>query len=127
MAVNERGTTLVEALFAIAILGFAVSGIMGGLMTLVDASGNSEDRSMAIPASQQVLEALRLQDPELDMPDSGSDPPQTITVGSQQFQAIVHYCLNQTYCTTTSKHVTVDLYVDGMKVYDVETVFTKLE
>ncbi len=127
MAVNERGTTLVEALFAIAILGFAVSGIMGGLMTLVDASGNSEDRSMAIPASQQVLEALRLQDPDVDMPDSGSDPPRTITVGSQPFQAIVHYCLNETYCTTTSKHVTVDLYVDGMKVYDVETVFTKLE
>ena len=127
MAVNERGTTLVEALFAIAILGFAVSGIMGGLMTLVDASGNSEDRSMAIPASQQVLEALRLQDPDVDMPDSGSDPPQTINVGSQQFQAIVHYCLNATYCTATSKHVTVDLYVDGMKVYDVETVFTKLE
>ena len=60
---------------------------MGAFMTLVAANSNSEDRSMAIPASQQVLEALRLQDPELDMPNSGSDPPQIIAVGSQQFQA----------------------------------------
>ena len=81
---------------------------------------------MAIPASQQVLEALRLEDPEA-MPSSGSLSPQTITVGSQQFQAIVSFCVNNIYCTTTSRHVTVDLFVDGMKVYDVETVFTKLE
>ncbi len=127
MAVSERGTTLVETIIAVAILGLAVAGIMGAFMTLVAANGNSEDRSMAIPASQQVLEALRLQDPELDMPNSGSDPPQTITVGSQQFQAIVSYCTNNAYCTSTSRHVTVDLYVDGAKVYDVETVFTKLE
>ncbi len=126
MAVSERGLTLVETLFAVAILGFAVSGIMGAFMTLVDASSNSEERSMAIPASQQVLEALRLEDPEA-MPSSGSLSPQTITVGSQQFQAIVSFCVNNIYCTTTSRHVTVDLFVDGMKVYDVETVFTKLE
>jgi len=124
--VSERGLTLVETLFAVAILGFAVSGIMGAFMTLVDASSNSEERSMAIPASQQVLEALRLEDPEA-MPSSGSLSPQTITVGSQQFQAIVSFCVNNIYCTTTSRHVTVDLFVDGMKVYDVETVFTKLE
>ena len=126
MAVSERGLTLVETVFAVAILGFAVSGIMGAFMTLVDASSNSEERSMAIPASQQVLEALRLQDPEA-MPSSGSLSPQTITVGSKQFQAVVSFCANNIYCTTTSRHVTVDLFVDGVKVYDVETVFTKLE
>ncbi len=126
MVVSERGLTLVETMFAVAILGFAVSGIMVAFMTLVDASSNSEERSMAIPASQQVLEALRLQDPEA-MPSSGSLSPQTITVGAQQFQAVVSFCTNNIYCTTTSRHVTVDLFVDGVKVYDVETVFTKLE
>ena len=95
MAVNERGMTLVEATVAVAILGFAVSGIMSAFMTLVDASGNMERRSMAIPASQQVLEALRLQDPEF-MPNSGSVPPQLISVGSQQFQDVVSYCTNNT-------------------------------
>ena len=127
MAVNERGSTFIETIVSVAILGLAVSGIMSAFITLVDASSNSEDRSMAIAASQQVLEAMRLQDPEIDMPNSGSDPPQTITVGSRQFQAIVSYCLNSTYCTATSKHVTVDLYVDGVEIYDVETVFTKFE
>ena len=126
MAVNERGTTLIETIFAIALLGLAVSGIMSAFMSLVEASSNSEERSMAIPASQQVLESLRLQDPEF-MPTSGSFAPQIVPVGSRQFQAIVSYCANNTYCTTTSRHVTVDLYLDGVKVYDVETVFTKLE
>ena len=127
MAVNERGSTFIETMVSVAILGLAVSGIMSAFITLVDASSNSEDRSMAIAASQQVLEAMRLQDPETDMPNSGNDPPQTITVGSRQFQAIVSYCLNNTYCTATSKHVTVDMYVDGVEIYDVETVFTKFE
>ena len=127
MAVNEKGTTLIEGLIAMAILGFAVTGVMGAFMAQVETNSTSELRSMAIAASQKVLEGIRLEDPAT-LPTFGSTlPAQTVTVGEQEFQAVTIYCLNSTYCTSTSRHVTVDLYVDGNKVYDVETVYTKLE
>ena len=127
MAVSEEGTTLIEALIALAILGFGITSVIGAFMVQLNTNSNSEVRSMAILASQRVLESIRLQDPST-LPMFGSTlPAQTVTVGDQQFEAVTIYCLDSTYCTPTSRHITVDLYVDGVRVYDVETVFTKLQ
>ncbi len=126
MAMSERGTTFVEALFAISILAIAVTTLLGAFVTLVQTTTFTEERSKAIPASQQILESLRLQDPG-SMPMSGSSAVQTVAVGSDEFQVVVHYCRNSAYCTATSRHLTVDVYFGGVKVYDVETVFTRLE
>jgi Tfp pilus assembly protein PilV len=126
MALNERGMSFVEALLAMAILAIAATTLLGAFVALVHTSTFTEERSKAIPASQQILEALRHEDPG-SLPVSGSSSVQTVAVGTDEFQAIVHYCRNAAFCTATSRHVTVDIFFGGTKVYDVETVFTRLE
>lgn len=123
---GQKGTTLVEALVAMLILGIAAAAILPAFVTQMDASNISEERTTAVAASQQVLETHRLTDPST-MPTSGSSSPQMVVVGPHAFSVITRYCVTSAYCDTTSRHVVVEVWSDGVMVYDVETVYTKLE
>lgn len=123
---NEKGTTLIEALVAMLVLALAATAILPAFVTQMDASNMSEERTTAVAASQQVLEALRLVDPTT-LPSSGSSAPQMVVVGPHAFSVVTRYCVTATYCNATARHVVAEVYLDGVKVYDAETVFTKLE
>jgi type II secretory pathway pseudopilin PulG len=117
--------TLVEALIALAIAGVAIVAILPAFMKQVQANTLSEERTGAITAVEQRLEALRLADPA-SLPTSGATAPQNVTVGTRRYQVVTRYCVRPQYCDAGSRHVVVEAYWQGRKVYDAETVFTQL-
>lgn len=125
MTGGEKGATLVEALVALVILGVALAGILPSFTTQLHSNARCEQRSGAVSAAQQVLDALRLEDPAA-MPMIGTSAPQLIMVGELQYEVITRYCADNTYCNTESRHLIVEVQRDGRTIYDVETIYTQL-
>jgi prepilin-type N-terminal cleavage/methylation domain-containing protein len=122
---NERGFTLAEALVSLVILAVTSTAIMTSFMAQTTSNTRSEHRVAAAKAAEQVLESLRMDDPG-SMPSSGVVGPQLVTVNERQFEVFVSYCANPNLCDTRARHLLVEMYLNGRRVYDVETVFTQL-
>ncbi len=123
--VKQRGLTLIEALVALAILGVAAVAIMPAFLTQVDANRRSEPRAGAVTAAQQVVEQLRLGDPS-SLPSSGTSAPESVLVGGLSYDVRTQFCVRPEFCDARSRHVIVEVWLDGRRLYDVETVYTQL-
>ena len=124
---GTRGFTLVEALVALAILGIAAVMIAPALTNQLQANNRSELRSGAVSVVEQTLEALRLQDPETLPTSSPENPtPVLVMVGGREYEAITRYCVRDEFCEENSRHLTVEVRYNGLRIFDAETVFTKL-
>jgi prepilin-type N-terminal cleavage/methylation domain-containing protein len=121
---NCKGFTLLESLVTLGILGVTLVAMIPAFQTLMDANSVSEERSNALAAGQQVMEALRHQDPA-SLPSSGSIA-QAVAVGHHEYEIETHYCQNSTYCDADSRHIVVEVSFAGKIVYTIETVFTRL-
>lgn len=122
---NQRGTTLVESLVALAVLGMVAVAILPAYMQQASANGRAEIRSGAVVAVQRQLETLRLIDPAT-LPTSGTSAPQLQTIDGRDFGITTTYCADATYCGTGSRHLLVEAFLDGQKIFDAETVYTQL-
>ncbi len=122
---DQRGFTLVEAVTAIGILGLVMVGILMSFTTQMHANTRSEARTGAISAAQIRMEDLRRDDPA-SLPNVGQSAPQVHMVGNLRYEVITLYCSRPTYCDTASRHLIVEVYHQGRKVYEVETVYTQL-
>ena len=125
---NQKGFTLAEALIAMGILGLAAIAILPAFITHLDANTRSERRSDAVTAVQATMEKLRLQDPST-MPESGESAPQLFTVDGREYTVKTKYCERNEFCPPTSpgsRHLIVEVYYNGDKIYEVETVYTQL-
>ena len=122
---NARGATFVEALVAIVIVGMAAAAMLPAFMTQLDANTRSGQRTGAVSAAEVELEDLRLGDPEL-MPSSGSSSPQMIVVGDQAYQVTTFYCERSELCGDTTRHIRVEVRLNGETIHEVQTVFTQL-
>ena len=123
--VNQRGFTLIESLVALAILSMVVVGVMGSFSVQIVANTASEQRMEATNAAEQVIEFLRLDDPEL-MPNSGTVGPQLVTLNNRGYEVYTKFCTRAEYCNATARHLLVEVFLDGRRVYDVETIFTQM-
>jgi prepilin-type N-terminal cleavage/methylation domain-containing protein len=122
---SARGFTLAEALVAIALLAVTATAITTSLLVQTAANSRSENRLAAAKAAEQILETLRMNDPE-SMPSSGIVGPQLVTVNRRPFEAFISYCANPSLCSARARHISVELRLHGTRIYDVETVFTQL-
>jgi prepilin-type N-terminal cleavage/methylation domain-containing protein len=122
---NDKGFTLIESLVALAILGITLAALVPAFQSFLDANSVSEQRSNALAAGQQAMEALRHVDPA-SLPTSGSSSPQIVTVGEHEFEVVTTYCLDSSYCGTGTRHITMDVAFAGKDIYTLETVFTRL-
>jgi prepilin-type N-terminal cleavage/methylation domain-containing protein len=122
---GDRGFTLIEAVFALAILGITIAAVLPAFVDFLDANTLSEERSNAVAAAQQVMEELRQFDPG-SLPSSGSSAVQTVTIGNHEYEVTAHYCRESTYCTTAGRHIILEVNFGGNTVYTVETVYTQL-
>ena len=111
---RQGGFTLVETLVALVILGIALTGILPAFTSHTRVNARSQQRSGAIVAAQQVLESLRLDDPAA-MPEAGSTAPQLVLVGDVPYEVITHYCENESLCDDASRHLTVEVQLDGKR------------
>lgn len=124
--VSERGFTLVECLFALAILGAVMTSLMPSFINFMDANSNSESRSDAVAAAQQIMESLRRQDPA-GWPSSGSSATEVVAINNREFEVVKQYCLSSKFCGSASRHVVVEVSYGGKVLYSVESVFTRLQ
>ena len=123
---SERGFSLVESVVALAILGIVLLGIVPTFKVMMDANTLSEERSNAVEAAQQVLEALRQQSPS-SLPTSGTSGIQIVQAGQHEYEVITHYCMESSYCTADMRHIVLEVMFAGKKIYIVETVYTRLQ
>lgn len=122
---SERGFSLLEVVAALALISFAAVGVVPAFMVHLHANTRSEERSGAVLAVQQTMEALRLEDPTA-LPASGASPTQLVTVGERQYQVVTRYCVKPAFCDTNTRHIEVEVSFGGRKIYAVETVYTQL-
>ncbi len=127
---KENAFSLIEILVALSILAFVLTAFHTSLTQASNSIKNAEIKSEAQIAAQQVLDVLRLANPSTLPRTRTSDPAENIIVGRTTYQVLVTYCSNLTYCppTTTNdtRHVAVDVKYNNQLVYEVESVFTKL-
>lgn len=123
---SERGFTLLEALIAMAILGIVLAGLVPAFQAFMDANSVSEERSNAVAAAQQVMEILRQEDPS-GLPSSGTSSVQTVSVGNHDYEVVATYCSKPSYCSSAARHIIVEVSFAGSAVYQVESVFTRLQ
>jgi prepilin-type N-terminal cleavage/methylation domain-containing protein len=122
---GQRGVTLVEALVALAILGIALTGVLPAFTTQTRANTRSHERASAVSAAQQIVEALRFEDPSA-LPSVGATAPRLVTVGDLQFDVVTRFCVEPGFCNDDSRHLTVEVQREGRLIYDVQTVYTRL-
>jgi prepilin-type N-terminal cleavage/methylation domain-containing protein len=122
---NAAGYTLLETLIALAILSIALTGMVPAFQAALDANSFSEERSNAVAAAQEVMEALRQTDPA-DMPTGGASAPVVVQVGAHEYEVVARYCAQSGYCNAATRHVVVEVDFAGKTVYALETVYTRL-
>ena len=123
--VNARGFTLLETVVALGILSMVVVGILASFAVQGATNTRSEQRIEASIVAEQVLEFLRLDDPEL-MPTSGAVGPQLVTLNGRGYEVYTHFCTKAEYCQDTARHLLVEVFLNGRRIYDVETIFTQM-
>lgn len=122
---NERGFSLLEVVAAVGLISIAAIGILPAFMVHLESNTRSEVRAGAVLAVERSMEALRLQDPET-LPDSGESAPQLVTIGNREFTVLTRYCVKNEFCDTSSRHIEVEVFHGGRRIYGVETVYTQL-
>ncbi len=127
---REQAFSLIEMLVSISILGFVLSAFHTSLTQASNSIKNAEIKSEAQIAGQQILDVVRLSNPATLPSSTTSTAAQNIVVGNTTYQVTVTYCRNLTYCppTTTNdtRHVAVDVRYNNQLIFEVESVFTKL-
>ena len=123
---NERGFSLIESLIGLALLAVVLVSLLPAFLTLMDANTFSEEHSAALAAGQRAMERLRLTDPG-SLPTAGSSAVQVIVVDGREFEVVTHYCRVSEYCSSSTRHVSVEIRYGGQKVYDVDTVYTRMQ
>jgi len=121
---KKKGFSLIEVIIAIAILAVALVAIVPVFTNYLQTNSSTEERTQAVALTQERMEELRLRDP-MSLPTSGTE---TVTVvrGGKSYIVRTTYCSNASLCDAATRHVKVRVERGGKKVYEAETVFTKV-
>ncbi len=127
MAMNgEAGSSLIEALIAILLVGIAAMGLTSGFSVMLDTNTRCEERTAAVAAAEQELEGLRMANVET-LPETGKSAAKRVRMDERDYDVVIWYCKTKAYCTDNSRHLEIEVTHDGRTVYTVETVFTQLQ
>lgn len=123
---EERGFTLLEVMAAMLVFGLVLGGMAPVFGSVLKRNTDMEIRGGSIAAAQQVLDTLRLVDPNL-LPSSGSNPAETVTIDGRDFLVTTTFCLEASFCSSiNTRHLSVNVTHRGETTFEVETVFTQL-
>jgi prepilin-type N-terminal cleavage/methylation domain-containing protein len=122
---EHRGFSLIELMFALAILGVVSASMTTGFMQMARRNSEQEIRTSAIAAAQIVLDGIRVGDPSL-LPADGTEEEE-VTCGSRTFTIQTTYCAIQSYCTSNNiRQIRIGVIYRGKTRYQVDTVFSQL-
>ncbi|MDD2941415.1 MAG: type II secretion system protein [bacterium] len=124
--VGEKGFTLLEVLSAICLLGLLMAVMAPAFVSQMRFNTESQYRTEAIAAAQQVLDGYRRQDP-VTLPANGTLAPVEIEMGARRYLVTTTFCAEAAYCpTNNTRQITVQVTRGGRQYYEVSTVYTRL-
>ncbi len=123
---KEKGFTLVEMLLALLIFGIVATSAAPAFISHLRYNTEAERRIGALTAAQRILDDRRVQDPT-DLPSSGTVTITNLVGLSNSYSAEITYCEKAQYCSSASRHMLLQVFHEGNKIYETETVFTQLK
>jgi hypothetical protein len=87
---------------------------------------STEQKSGAVFAAQQIVDDYRAQ-PITTLPTSGTTALQLVVVGTRTYAVQVAFCQDPVRCTSNMRQLVTTVYLQGIKNYEVETVFAQLQ
>jgi len=118
--------SLLEVLVSLSIFSVGALAAASAFSTQLSFNSQSETRSGAIMAAQQVLDEIRISDPA-SLPSSGTSAAQNITIGNKLYVVTVTYCSPSTYCTSTNiRALKAIVKHNNSTVYTVDTIYAQL-
>ncbi len=121
---NQEGSSLLEALIAVAILVTTLVYIFGAMSSFTVLNSRNQTRTNAAFAARSRMEQLRYLDPAT-LPATGSQTS-AASVGAYQFTIVTQYCSASSYCDSNTRHIIVSVKENGKPVFETETVLTQL-
>ncbi len=123
---QQAGFTMMEVLVAMTIMALVSAAMAPVFHQHAKTNTEMEKRTAAVEAAQQILDLLRFSD-MTTLPTSGAGTTQTINTSGYAFSATPYYCRTADLCQSTStRHITVEISYQNEKIYELETVYTKL-
>jgi len=127
---KDAGFTLIEVLVALTIMGIISVAMAPSFISHARMNTMSEKKTEAIQAAQMILDGTRIQDMS-SLPTSGSATAVSVDIGDRVYEVVVKYCEASQYCPPTvsnnTRHITAEVFLDGDEIYELQTVFTKLQ
>ncbi|MBA2667278.1 MAG: prepilin-type N-terminal cleavage/methylation domain-containing protein [Trueperaceae bacterium] len=121
----QRGFTIIEAIIAVAVIGIIVVGVLPLFINYARINTESEFRTGAVTAAQQVMDRLRFE-PFTGWVASGT--VQSIDTDLRTYDVTITYCTAElTLCQSGSRHVRLEVANSGRTYYTVESVFSRFE
>lgn len=121
---RQAGLSFLEVVVALALLGIVLVGVVPSFIGYIQSNTRSEQRSIAVRLAEERLEALRLVNPQT-LPSGGSEEEAQNRSG-KTYTVRTTYCAAVSLCGSGSRHIRVEVFLNGRSMYAVETVFTQL-
>jgi prepilin-type N-terminal cleavage/methylation domain-containing protein len=123
---NESAFSLLEVLVSMSLLSISLSAIYPATHSFMKHIHGMGLRTEAVAVAQQKFDELRQLTPD-DLPDSGTDGPETYSGGEHDFDVYTTYCANALLCPSDrTRHIQVSVQYQGKELYHVDSVFTRL-
>lgn len=119
---REAGFSLLEAVVAVAVFGVVLAAVIPAFIYYAQTNLNSQRRTEAVVAAQQIVDGLRQTDFSL-WPASGTVT--SLAGGNTDYQATLTYCTGTlNLCNDGARHLRVEVSKGAKVYYRVETVYT---
>ncbi len=121
---SQSGFSLVEVLVALGIFAVVTAIMAPSFLYQLSTNTKAELKNGAIAVTQQVLDGIRPIE-VASLPTSGFTT-QNISAGDRNFSVKTLYCVNPSWCGTSSRHIMIEVYYRNNKIYGTETIFSQL-
>lgn len=112
-----------EVLVSLGLLGTFLAISSMSLVQNIKENFKNQKRYEAIQAAQTVLDKIRFENIST-LKGARTD---TVTVGNRTYSVVVLYCQMAQYCISEEiRHITVQVLYKATKIYETDTVYTKL-
>lgn len=124
---KQKGFTLIESLAAAGLFLIISTFTASSITQYIRMIHQYEERGEAVMATQRVLDEIRVTDPTT-MPTGGQVSYTNVTQGTRTYRIEATYCPSgTTYCTSNNvRHIRGAAYLNGTKLYEVDTLYSQL-
>ena len=113
-----------EALVAMGLVSGVLTAVLPAFMLCLQTHTRNERRSEAIAVAQAAMEDLR-QRPVASLALTGSEGPTAVAMGPRSYDVTIRFCANPTLCLAETRHVQVEVELDGRLFFSVESILTE--